>query len=68
MKMLPFSGPMLSSSVRFLGRWSALFVMVLIALAVAATLLLKLADWLFDGAFTAAHQWLNKWSTPPFDF
>jgi len=58
---------MLSSSARFLVRWTALFVKVLIALAIAVTLFLKLADWLFDGAFTTAHQWLNRWSTP-FDF
>jgi hypothetical protein len=58
---------MLSSSARLLVRWSVVFVMVLIVLAVTATLFLILADWLFDGAFTAAHQWLNRWSTP-FDF
>jgi len=58
---------MQSSLARFLVRWCAVFAMMLIALGVTFTVFLILADWSFDGAFTTAHQWLNRW-TMPFDF
>ena len=59
MKMLLFNRPI----ARFLMGWSVVFVMVFIALAVMVSVFLIFADWLFDGVFTTAHQWLNRWST-----
>jgi len=54
---------MQSSLARFLMRWCVAFVMMLIALGVTVTVFLIFADWLFDGVFTTAHQWLDRWST-----